>query len=305
MNEQRGMRISRRNFLRLGIYSAPLICLADTFVVEPSWLTVKHLRLREQSTLRFIHFSDLHYNGDRAFLRKVMSQINELSPMFACFTGDIVEDKTYLAEALEIMALAKCPLYGVPGNHDYWSGASFAAIRECFKSTGGDWLVDQTTRTKDDACEIDGRSGVKIDTRSQASEFAMPGQRFDNISPIDAKVSSNDTGPSESSRFYVLDKKADSTPSTVGMKRILLTHYPALANRIPGEEYDLVLAGHSHGGQVRMPILGALIVPYGVDGYDAGLYSTPAGPLYVNVGIGTFLLPVRFLCRPELTIVEI
>lgn len=54
-----------------------------------------------------------------------------------------------------------------------------------------------------------------------------------------------------------------------------------------------------------MPFWGALLVPTDVEGYDAGLYTTPAGPLYVNVGIGTWLIPVRFLCRPEITIIEI
>ena len=76
-------------------------------------------------------------------------------------------------------------------------------------------------------------------------------------------------------------------------------------NNLPAESFDLILAGHSHGGQVRLPVFGPLLVPFGVEGYDAGLYDTPAGPLYVNVGIGTFMLPVRFWCRPELAVIEL
>jgi predicted MPP superfamily phosphohydrolase len=78
-----------------------------------------------------------------------------------------------------------------------------------------------------------------------------------------------------------------------------------MARDINEGKYDLILSGHSHGGQVRLPILGALIVPIGVDGYEKGWYFTPAGWLHVSSGLGTFFLPTRFFCRPEITLVEI
>ena len=88
-------------------------------------------------------------------------------------------------------------------------------------------------------------------------------------------------------------------------KRVLLMHYPEIARGMRHERVDLILAGHSHGGQVRLPFLGALIVPSGVGPYDHGYYETPGGPLYVNAGIGTYLIPVRWNCRPEITVVTI
>jgi predicted MPP superfamily phosphohydrolase len=60
-----------------------------------------------------------------------------LSPDFVCFTGDLVEETKYLPEALEILSGVKAPMFGVPGNHDYWSHASFADITKCFNATGG------------------------------------------------------------------------------------------------------------------------------------------------------------------------
>ena len=75
------------------------------------------------------------------------------------------------------------------------------------------------------------------------------------------------------------------------------------ADRDAGE--DLSVAGHSHGGQVRFPFLGAPILPYDVGRYDRGLFRTPAGPLYVNVGLGTFPFAARLFCRPEITVVEL
>jgi hypothetical protein len=88
-------------------------------------------------------------------------------------------------------------------------------------------------------------------------------------------------------------------------RRVLLMHYPEIAHGMRDQRFDLILAGHSHGGQVRLPFLGALIVPNGVGPYDHGYYETPGGPLYVNAGIGTYLIPVRLNCRPEITVITI
>ena len=67
-----------------------------------------------------------------------------------------------------------------------------------------------------------------------------------------------------------------------------------------------MLAGHSHGGQVRIPFYGAPAVPFAVDEYDLGRFQTPAGPLYVNPGIGYLSgFAFRFNCRPEITVIEI
>lgn len=88
-------------------------------------------------------------------------------------------------------------------------------------------------------------------------------------------------------------------------RRILLIHYPIQADRLDGRRYDLILAGHSHGGQVRLPFYGAPVLPYGVGRYQHGRYDSLGGPLYVNAGIGTYMFPVRFNCRPEITVIGI
>jgi predicted MPP superfamily phosphohydrolase len=88
-------------------------------------------------------------------------------------------------------------------------------------------------------------------------------------------------------------------------RQVLLMHYPSMASQLHEHRFDLILAGHSHGGQVRLPFLGALIVPHGVGPYDLGYYDTLGGPLYVNAGIGTYRIPVRWNCRPEITVVTI
>lgn len=90
-----------------------------------------------------------------------------------------------------------------------------------------------------------------------------------------------------------------------GYRRILLEHYPDAVERVCGGRFDLILAGHTHGGQVRIPLVNKFVVPLDVGKYDKGLFQTPCGPLYVNPGIGTYCLNMRFLCRPEVTLIDI
>ena len=99
--------------------------------------------------------------------------------------------------------------------------------------------------------------------------------------------------------------KAKPLRVTPGMRNIFLMHYPAWIEKLHGKQFDLILAGHSHGGQVRLPFYGPVFLPFGVDQYDLGLFGTPSGPLYVNPGIGWYPVPIRFNCRPEITVFEL
>ncbi|MBX7258982.1 MAG: metallophosphoesterase [Candidatus Hydrogenedentes bacterium] len=250
--------LSRRAFLGLTAAGAPTLLAVDAFGVEPGWLRIRHLRRNENPTHRFVHFTDLHHKGDRARLRKVIDCVNGLSPDFVCFTGDIVEDKHYLDETLEEMTRIETPMYGCPGNHDYWSGIDFRSVAKAFESTGGAWLLNEAREI------VPGEIGV------YGAKELRPKSRIE----IDAP------------------------------KTIFLGHYPESALNLGGRQFTLLLAGHSHGGQVRLPFVGALVVPNDCGEFDRGLFETPAGPLYVNPGIGTWLIPVRFMCRPEITVFE-
>jgi len=259
-------KLSRRRFL--AAFGAALVCapfagVADAKWLEPTWLKIRRLRIGNgKPAHRLVHFTDLHHKGDLKYLRTVVSAINSLAPDFVCFTGDIVEEQKFLPEALEFLSRVKSPMFGVPGNHDYWSNISFEPVFECFAATGGAWLLDEARATADGKINIIGA------TCSRASQA---------LSPLN--------------------------PS---MKNILLFHYPVWAKKLAGQKFDLMLAGHSHGGQVRLPFYGALMLPYGVDEYDLGLFRTGVGPLYVNAGIGYIgNYNFRFNCRPEIMVIEI
>jgi predicted MPP superfamily phosphohydrolase len=254
-------KISRRQFIAASLLAAPALVLADV-KIEPTWLKVRHVRIGSaKPTCRLVHFTDVHHKGDTAYLQYVVNQINSLAPDFVCFTGDIMEDGRYLKEALELFAEIKTPLYGVPGNHDYWSRAKFGAIQKSFATTGGGWLLDQT--------------------RTVGSDINLIG-------------------------ITCTHARSQQLPQDPTRKNIVLMHYPAWVKEFAGQKFDLLLAGHSHGGQVRIPFYGPIIVPYLVDQYDLGLYQTDAGPLYVNAGIGYIgHYNFRFNCHPEITLIEV
>lgn len=252
------VKINRRKFLQYSLCSLTAGLAADGFFIETKWVGIKKLTIGKNPSHRIVHFTDIHHKGDKSYLSGVISKINALRPDFACFTGDLIEDKFYLPEALSILSRISCPLFGVPGNHEYWSGVSFNEIEKVFAATGGKWLMDEEVTTNTGKIAITGATGHNINLKH--------------------------------------NPKAE--------KYLLLIHYPVFVEKLKSLKFDLILAGHSHGGQVRIPFWGALILPYNVGRYDRGLFKNGSGPLYVNPGIGYYLLPVRFCCRPEITVIQ-
>ncbi len=253
--------MSRRRFLLLAALAAPALVYADAEWMEPQWVKVRTINLANgKPSHRIVHVTDIHHKGDRAYLERVVRKINALSAEAVCFTGDLIETKPFLSEALQILEGIKAPLYGVPGNHDYWSRSDFQAFAKSFARTGGAWLMDAQATAAGGGIHITG--------------------------------------------VTCLGGRPAALKPRAGGKNILLLHYPLLAERV-NHKFDLLLAGHSHGGQVRIPFYGALVVPYWVGKYQVGLFDLPAGPLHVNPGIGWLATPIRFNCRPEITVFEI
>lgn len=253
-------KINRRRFFASLFFGLPCAVFADSYWLEPEWLKVRKISLPNgKPTHRFVHFTDLHHKGDKEYLKTVVQTINRFSPDFVCMTGDIIEDSSFLTEALAILSGIKSPLYGTPGNHDYWSHADFDEIAETFSKTGGAWLVHSQAVTRDGKITLHG-AGEKLPLNFQPN----------------AKT-----------------------------KNIALVHYPEWVEQLAPGKFDVVLAGHSHGGQVRIPFYGPIVVPYNTGRYDLGLFQTEAGPLYVSSGIGWFFADIRFRCRPEIVVFEV
>jgi uncharacterized protein len=255
-------KVSRRRFLLGAILAAPLLAIADAKWFEPKWVRTRRFQPGHGKPVhRLVHFTDIHHKGDRAYLVSVVRKVNALSPDSVCFTGDLIEEKKHLPEALEILSGIKSPLYGVPGNHDYWSKAVFRDIEKCFAATGGAWLLDAQAVTKDGRFSLIGATCLSL---------KQPALKLNPVT-----------------------------------RNIVLMHYPVWVEKFAPQKFDLLLAGHSHGGQVRLPFYGPIYVPFGVERYDMGWFDTSSGPLYVNPGIGWFPVPIRFNCRPEITVFDL
>lgn len=99
------------------------------------------------------------------------------------------------------------------------------------------------------------------------------------------------------------ESKMPIFPQSTGTK-VLMCHYPIVVdNHVDSDRFDLILAGHTHGGQVRIPGFGAPILPYYTGDYDYGMFETKIGPMYVTSGVG-WLKQIRFFCRPEIVVIE-
>ena len=228
------------------------------FLIEPYWIAVRRIQLGSEPTLRVVHLSDLHYWGNRAYLRKVVRLVNAERPDAVCITGDFVFWSRHLPGLLEQLSGLSAPIFAVTGNWDHWSEADISRLAEFCARSGGRLLSDESVQLAGREVTLSGAAGEAVDWLPEPSG-----------------------------------------------KRILLVHYPMFVVKLGDSRFDLVLAGHSHGGQVRLPVIGAFAVPRGTGRYSYGLYNLPAGVLYVTSGVGTSLLPFRLNCRPEIAVIEL
>ncbi len=151
----------------------------------------------------------------------------------------------------------------------------------------------------EDACYLEG--ALRILSKVNKPLYGIPGNHdqwalrsFDEITKTfrqtggDWLVNTSVLLPSNRIELVILgnaDLPLPARGTLTAYKRILLEHYPDTIERLNHVHFDLILAGHTHGGQVRVPIAGPFLLPFDVGKYDIGLFQTPVGPLYVNPGL--------------------
>ena len=257
---------ARRVVAALGILTV-LLCLLWAYAafVETRWIRVVQLSLSDSPSLKLVHITDLHHKGDQGYLDKIVRVVNTLEPDLVCITGDLVEQARYLPAVLAAVEQIGAPVFGVPGNWEHWGAIDLSLVEGSCEKTGGTLLVNSSARFREN--------------------WVIVG--IDNVS----------TGHAVIERAFAAVRQDDQV--------IFLTHCPLGIELLAGRQVALTLAGHSHGGQVRLPIIGALFTVDNVGRYERGYFDTANGPFYVNPGIGTSVVPMRFLCRPEITVVSL
>ncbi|MGI4756014.1 MAG: metallophosphoesterase [Janthinobacterium lividum] len=278
-------QLTRRRFLAGGAVTLASLSLYSG-ELERHALTVarRTIKIANLPTafhgFRVAQISDIHYRSfdEPYFVEHAVRQINMLEPDMVALTGDFITAHrvpgnsvgaaaTDANECASILAGIRCPLrFCSLGNHDT---VNAAGVLQALLANGLSALNNQH---------------VAIDLRGDRLWVAGIADAYYDVPNLTA----------------ALPKRKPSEPV------ILLGHEPDFADTIaPYGPVDLMLAGHTHGGQIRLPLLPAMFLPAMGLKYVSGLYHVGKTQLYVNRGLGTMHLPFRFNCPPELTLMTL
>ena len=272
--------MTRRTFLKWLIGAGSSACLVSGYpVFIERYLTqfnryripVPNLPAAFQG-LRIAQVSDVHYGRlmPRWFVNYLLERVNRAGADVIVCTGDYIYGQG--AAQIEVVWPMLCELraplgvYSVLGNHDHWGSTERSLY----------WLErsGQNLRGKALALEKDG----------ERLWLAGIGDFWEDPFPVDSVLS------------QIPEREC----------RIVLAHNPDSADTPFSGRIDLMLSGHTHGGQVRIPFGGAPVLPVKNKTYSSGLkMSTKQQRVFISRGIGWAIYPVRFNCYPEIPILEL
>jgi uncharacterized protein len=275
-------RFSRRHFLRnLGIgLSIPAGIAGWAMGAELYWpefptvpMPIRNLPPAFEG-LRIAHLTDLHISSPfkHRLARAVVDQVNLLRPDIAVVTGDLVtQNSGWVDEACDTVAALRMPTYVSLGNHDYG--------QQVYRGRTVDTAAEIKTRLDRVGCVV---------LRNEATAIEKEGARIWVMGLED--LWSGRFAPAQV--FAGIDL---SSPV------LALSHNPDTGAALNNYGASWVFAGHTHGGQIRIPGYGAVLLNVQNRSLQQGLIEMPGGRMYISRGIG-YLSPARFCCRPEVPI---
>lgn len=256
-----------------------IVILIARIYFEINYVEVKEIVLRSKKLpkgkkFKILHISDLHNKKWSKDKRDLLKAIEKFQPDIIALTGDIIDEKTNDFDNVyrwldELMAINK-DIYFVSGNHE-WKNRKAKEFMEGLKK--------RNIKIINNSNEILKKDGFRI-----------------NICGIDDPYTNHED---LDKAFNNIDKN-DFT--------LLLSHAPNIIFKRNTLPCDLILCGHTHGGQIRFPFIGGLIAPgQGIfPKYDKGLYRLENGTmLYINSGLGTSKFPIRFLNRSQVSFITL
>jgi len=262
--------------LSLGVTMSGGLLLVDMYLVEPNWIQIETVRIHNHrlaellGATKVVQISDLHVSGRLGFREEnLIRTVNGLLPDIVLITGDFISDTAGKGVAVELTRrlTAKLGKFGVPGNNDNYRYKP-GEMRKSFPAAGVVVLVNENRR------------------------LLLPNGRILNLAGVNDPV----TGQAR------IDDALFGIPA--GEPVVMLAHSPEFLPVAAGKGVDLLLTGHTHGGQFGMQWLIRFFNLTDPVNTMQGLYKDRQTTMYVNRGIGTTTLPLRFLCRPEVTIFE-
>ena len=280
---------TRREFLRAAVKwsaGAGLVAAGYGGLLERSHVVVRRVnvtldRLPEAfDGVTIAQLSDFHYHRyfSAEVIRKAVELAAGLNPDLVALTGDFVtvpefkkfdpkaaEDAVPCAELLAPLK-PRLGIYAVLGNHDTFTSPEVVS-------------------------EALGTHGIRV-LQNEALPLERDGARLWIAGVRDVLAG-----------FADLKATFAGVPATE--PSILLAHEPDFADRASHYPVDLQLSGHSHGGQVSLPLVGPPFLPYMAKKYPRGLRTVRKTALYTNVGLGTIVVPVRIFAAPEVTLLTL
>lgn len=282
------MMVKKKRIIVLAVVAAALL----TLIIWTAWgntglelntYTISSDRLPETfNGYRIAHISDLHNAEMGKDNEKLLTMLREAEPNIIAITGDLIDSRnTDIEIALEFTGAAMeiAPCYYVTGNHE-------ARVSEYDELKEG--LTEQGVAVLDD----------------ERMELVLSGKTIALLGVNDPSFQTDYLfGDSET----VMKSKLQEISDAENEFTILLSHRPELFEVYADNNMDLVLSGHAHGGQFRLPFVGGLMAPnQGLfPKYDAGLYTEENTNMIVSRGIGNSILPFRFNNRPEVILIEL
>jgi predicted MPP superfamily phosphohydrolase len=222
---------------------------------------------------RIVQFSDLHMGTwlNRSRLASVIEMVNQEEPDLVAITGDFVtsDPDRYMEDLVEPLSglQTRDGAVAVLGNHDHWTDPR--AIRQALRRS-------EITDLSNEVCTL------------------QRGEEFLHIAGVDDFLEDLDR------LDLVLGKLPGSGPA------ILLAHEPDYADESAASgRFGLQISGHTHGGQIVLPLIGPPVLPPRGRKYPAGFYLVKGMKLYTNRGIGTTAIELRLNCPPEITVLTL
>lgn len=257
---------------------------ADGFLLEPFQLDVKRVEVASPRLpggfdgLKIAQLSDLHLHRISRAYRTAIGVVGREHPDLIVITGDLVDRSDETAACISFLSslerAAGVPVVVVPGNWDHRAFPTRQSIAAWHE-------------------RLQAQTGIRV-LANRNVVLWRHGERIWLVGTDDPYFGHAD-----------LDASFEGIPDSAFA--LVLTHAPEAFEELSQRPAArLVLAGHTHGGQVRLPFVGAVRVPsrYGTR-FAGGLYQLGDTIFYVNAGMGMSHLPVRFLCRPELTFITL
>ncbi|MGH1158672.1 metallophosphoesterase [Bacillus mycoides] len=236
---------------------------------------------------KILQISDLHNKkfGDNQDV--LIQKVKSINPDIIAITGDLIDSKSYDAEmSMQVIRelVKEYPVYFVTGNHEKWSG-KYNSLEKKLKKQHVTVLRNEHVIIQKGGHEI---NLLGIDD----PEF--------NTGDIDEGSIVKDAIVKDA----IVKAKIETLPDRYN---VLLSHRPEFLEAYADEQVDLVLSGHAHGGQVRLPFIGGLVAPnQGIlPKYTAGLYEQQNTSMIVSRGLGNSIIPQRVFNRPEIVVVQL